>query len=136
MYQLTYISTANGLAIGDVDQILMISRRNNSRDSVTGLLVYDGVRFLQALEGERSCVEAAFARIKLDPRHRAAVVLSRRDVEARQFGNWAMAAEQAAAIKGAASVPQIVDALVLSVPDANTRALFSSFARLDRRRSA
>ncbi|WP_454886082.1 BLUF domain-containing protein [Sphingomonas oryzagri] len=137
MFQLTYISTAHAdVRVTDVDEILNVSRRNNARDEITGLLVHDGVRFLQALEGDRQLVSAAFDRIRADPRHRATVILSERDVPARQFGDWAMASERAGLASGALSMPQIVDALVASVADANIRALFSSFARLDRRQGA
>jgi hypothetical protein len=95
MYQLTYISSARpGICQIDVEAILRSSRANNARDAITGLLVHDGVRFLQALEGERVLVEAAFARIRVDPRHRAAVMLSEREIAARQFGSWAMTASR------------------------------------------
>lgn len=137
MFQLTYISTAVvGLATTDIDAILRSSRRNNVRDGITGLLVHDDVRFLQALEGDRLLVEEAFRRIKADKRHRAAVMLSEREVPDRQFGHWAMANQPTNTIRGAVTMPQIVDALVASVADLNIRALFSSFARLDRRRAA
>lgn len=93
MLQLIYVSTArNGEAI-DLDDILARSRRNNRRDGITGLLHVKGRRFLQALEGEDAVVEAAYARIAGDPRHFALVVLSRRSIGAREFGEWAMAAD-------------------------------------------
>lgn len=134
MFQLTYISTVqSGIDDRDVDSILAASRRNNARDGITGLLVCDGVRFLQALEGDRPLVDKAYERIRKDPRHRAAVILSSREVQERQFGQWSMACERAGPRADAVSMPQIVDALVSSVADLNTRSLFSSFARLDRR---
>jgi hypothetical protein len=34
------------------------SGANNARDAITGLLAHDGVRFLQALEGERVLADA------------------------------------------------------------------------------
>ena len=137
MYQLTYISTARrGLVAADIEAILRSSRSNNDRDAITGLLLYDGVRFLQALEGERAPVEAAFGRIKADDRHRAAVMLSERELGDRQFGSWAMACEKADPSPGAVSMPQIVDALVATVSNPSVRALFSSFARLDRQSAA
>ena len=92
MLQLVYVSSATpGQPVGDPAAILALSRANNSRDGITGLLYSDGTRFLQALEGPADKVEQAFARIKADPRHRAVVILSRRDIEAREFGDWAMA---------------------------------------------
>jgi len=133
VFQLTYISTARpGIGESDVEAILQISRANNARDGITGLLVHDGVRFLQALEGDRGQVLAAYQRIRRDERHRAAVMLSERDVDVRQFGDWAMAAQRANVRPGSLSMPQIVDSLVATVSDPNVRALFSSFARLDR----
>lgn len=89
MLQIVYISTATGLV--DTAEILATSRRNNARDGLTGLLYTNGKRFLQVLEGEPANVERAMARIDADPRHRAMVVLSSRDVSAREFGAWAMA---------------------------------------------
>jgi hypothetical protein len=133
VFQLTYISTAKpDIDDADIEAILRISRVNNSRDGITGLLVHDGVRFLQALEGERQQVLDAYQRIKRDDRHRAAVMLSEREVGERQFGDWAMAAEKANVRPGAVSMPQIVDSLVAAVRDPNVRALFSGFARLQR----
>ena len=133
MYQLTYISTARpGLAEAEIDAILASSRKHNSRNGVTGILVYDGKRFLQALEGEQAAVEATYQRIRADPRHRAAVQLSLRGVEAREFGMWDMAAHRSRAKGGDRGIIDDVDAMVASVPDANTRALFNSFARLKR----
>ncbi len=95
MLQLVYISSAMTRGEDLTGAILATSRRNNARDGVTGLLYADGTRFLQVLEGDTAKVEAAFARIQPDPRHRAVVVLSRRDVEAREFGSWDMASRRA-----------------------------------------
>lgn len=137
MHQLTYISTARrGLSPEEVDLILASSRRNNRRDAISGLLVYDGVRFLQALEGEREAVEAAFLRIKADVRHRAVVVLSSREVMDREFGDWDMACERVNPAHKTKAVAEIVDGLVATLPNPGTRALFSGFARIDRSKPA
>jgi hypothetical protein len=57
VFQLTYISTAKaGIGDADIEAILGVSRVNNARDGITGLLVHDGVRFLQALEGDHQRV--------------------------------------------------------------------------------
>jgi hypothetical protein len=88
--QLVYISTAVPGAAIDPAPILAASRRNNARDRITGLLWFDGKRFLQALEGEEAIVDQTFRRIQADPRHRALVVLSSRVIDAREFGEWAM----------------------------------------------
>ena len=137
MHQLTYISTARkGLSDSDVDAILATSRRNNRVANITGLLVYDGVRFLQALEGERLAVEAAFLRIKADPRHRAAVMLSLRETIDREFGSWEMACERVVTGPEFGTLTETVDALVTKLPDPNVRASFTGFVRIDRSKAA
>ncbi|KQM88584.1 activator of photopigment and puc with BLUF domain protein [Sphingomonas sp. Leaf23] len=93
MLQLIYVSTARSGSTIDVDQILAVSQRNNRRDGITGLLHHRGRRFLQALEGAPDMVEKTYARIAADPRHFAIVILSRREVAAREFGDWAMAVD-------------------------------------------
>ena len=92
MLQLIYVSSINPKTGGvDPAPILVTSRRNNARDQITGMLYSDGQRFLQALEGPEDAVENAFKRIQRDTRHRAVVVLSRRTVQRREFGEWQMA---------------------------------------------
>lgn len=127
MLQLVYISSAVGTV--DTGPVLAVSRRNNGRDSITGLLYADGKRFLQALEGPADKVEATFARIQLDTRHRALVVLSRRTIEVREFGMWEMAARTPGQ-DGEAFLSR-VDALIGKV-DPNVRATFEGFARIKR----
>lgn len=127
MLQIVYISSATGAA--DTAAILAASRRNNARDGITGLLYADGRRFLQALEGEAPAVEAALARIAADPRHRAIVILSSREIEHREFGLWAMA-ERVAGVDADAFVAR-VEALVADAAPA-VRATFDGMARLRR----
>ena len=132
MYQLTYISTARPGANDQLADILAIARRSNRLTGITGLLIADGKRFLQALEGEGSIIEEAFNRIKNDPRHFAVVMLSMREITRREFGEWEMACNQVGMVRDGLSLSETVDALVAQVPDKNTQALFSSFARIDR----
>ena len=127
MLQLVYISSVVGTP--DVGAILALSRRNNARDGITGLLYADGVRFLQALEGPKEMVEATFARIHADPRHRAVVLLSRRTVETREFGPWKMA-HRAPGADGGAVMGQVAPLLARTHP--SVRATFDGFMRVDR----
>ncbi len=122
MLQITYISTATGPV--DTATILAVSRRNNARDRVTGLLYANGKRFLQVLEGEPADVERTLARITADPRHRAMVVLACRDVSAREFGDWAMAVDTG----GGAIVEQVAALVEGAAP--NVRATFEGFAAM------
>lgn len=77
-------------AIKTIWEILETSTRNNSRDHVTGFLVYDRGRFFQILEGAREDVKACYARIGLDTRHHHLETLIDKPVAARTFGRWGM----------------------------------------------
>lgn len=133
MIRLTYISTAKrGIESAEIDAILAVSRHRNRADGITGLLLYDGVRFLQALEGEPGVVADAYARIKMDPRHRACVQLDSGVIAARAFGEWGMAWQRVDRVGAGETLAERVDAIVGQVADPSTRALFSSFARIDR----
>ena len=94
MRQIVYISTAIGMDEAQAAGILGASQANNRRDDITGLLYFDGKRFLQAIEGEEPHLTRTLERIRADARHRAIVVLSDRDVETREFGSWAMASRR------------------------------------------
>ena len=130
MIQLTYISTGRDVNDAELQSILDASRRNNRRDEITGLLLFNGKRFLQALEGPQPLVEAAYKRIQADPRHRAPVILATNHVDSRQFGSWDMAFEQVRAFERSQGLIDKVDALVAGVSDPNIRAQFSSYVRL------
>lgn len=97
-HRIIYISTAHRtLSDDDLDAIIAVSRRNNSRDGLSGLLIYDSKRFFQYLEGEREALDRAVRRIRADDRHIAFVELSRGEVAAPQFGEWDMADYRATA---------------------------------------
>jgi Sensors of blue-light using FAD len=130
MIQLTYISTGRDMDDAGLQSILDASRRNNRRDEITGLLLFNGKRFLQALEGPQPLVEKAYERIQADRRHRAPVILATNHVDCRQFGSWDMAFEHVRAFERSQGLIDKVDALVARVSDLNIRAQFSSYVRL------
>lgn len=131
LHQLTYISSARpSLILADVEEILLASRRNNEHAGVTGLLVFDGKRFLQALEGPVEAVEEVFSRIAVDPRHRALVKLSSRGVDVREFGNWSMGSHLSGPVVGARDLLDHVDAMTDGLTDLNMRETFRGFARI------
>ena len=93
--QLVYVSRSNASAsararLDDLRSILSSSRRNNSRDGLTGFLICDGDLFVQILEGAPETVSATYDRITRDERHRQPTLLSRRDVGRRTFPEWSM----------------------------------------------
>lgn len=131
LHQLTYISSARpSLILSDVEGILHTSRRNNDRAQVTGLLIFDGKRFLQALEGPLEAVEATFARIAVDERHRALVKLSSRHVETREFGSWSMGSHLVGPVMGKGDLVGHVEAMTEGLTDPNVRETLRGFAKL------
>lgn len=134
MLQLIYVSTARApIGPSGLAAILETSRRNNSRDDITGLLVAGGRRFLQALEGPEAAVMGAFERIKADPRHFALVALSIRQSKSRAFGGWSMGYEAGGEASADASLSTTVEHLTAALADRNLQAHFRSFAALHAR---
>ena len=87
--QIVYKSVAAaGFVSKELGPILFDAKFHNSKRGVTGLLLFDGKRFLQALEGDAISVGATFARIKKDQRHRSVTLLADRTVDLREFGDW------------------------------------------------
>lgn len=137
VFQLRYISTqTSGDVAADVPGILAKSRERNRAAGVTGLLVYNGARFLQILEGPEASVRQTFDRIAADPRHYGIAILGTTTSDARAFRNWAMAYEALAA--GAwqnGTLADMVMDLVSGAPDRIARE-FLAYARLKPERAA
>lgn len=92
MYQLAYISAA-APSVGekDLSRILKSAQKNNASNAITGILMFHNHQFLQVLEGPKDAVEACFARIKADGRHRSIIKLFDEPADERCFGEWSMA---------------------------------------------
>ena len=92
LYQLAYTSFSRlPLQEATLSDILGASRRNNSRDEITGILMYEDRTFFQVLEGEQSPVEDCYyKRILNDPRHCRSALFWYGLTERRVFSDWAM----------------------------------------------
>ncbi len=79
-------------AFGDEElaAILEASRRNNSRNGLTGILVHIRRHFFQLLEGPPDAVETTFSRIAADPRHHDVIKLRDLSITERHFPAWTM----------------------------------------------
>lgn len=77
----------------DVRDILSSSERNNAASAVTGLLLFDGDRYIQILEGKDESVESLFKTITADPRHHDVELLHKGGITGRSFETWRMAYE-------------------------------------------
>jgi len=75
----------------DILEILRAARQNNKERNITGMLLYRAGNFLQVLEGPSAAVDELIRKIKRDPRHHGVILMSRRNIQERQFGEWSMA---------------------------------------------
>lgn len=91
MQRLIYTSTAKSLMDErDLSQILRSARSSNSKNDITGLLVYHDGCFMQILEGPEAAVQRCYQRIQLDQRHRDCTLLAKDTVVSRMFSTWWM----------------------------------------------
>ena len=91
LISLVYVSSAVQLfSSEDLLHLLEQARQKNGRLGVTGMLVYKGGNFMQALEGSAQVVRDLYATIARDPRHRATSKLLDRSTKERQFADWTM----------------------------------------------
>jgi len=87
----TYVSSATHLLdAGELAAILEVSRVNNERDGITGMLLYKGGNFMQTVEGPEQAVELLRARLESDPRHHGLAVLIDGTRPQRIFDGWTM----------------------------------------------
>jgi hypothetical protein len=86
LHRTVYMSTAVGvLRAEELDRIYLRAKSANSREGITGLMLfYEGV-FLQVLEGPVAGVTSLMEKIRRDRRHANLVVLESGAVEARSF---------------------------------------------------
>ena len=63
---------------------------SNRASSIGGVLAFDGLQFLQILEGSQTSVEALYERIGADPRHHGVVCLRTTLTDVRHFDYWGM----------------------------------------------
>ncbi|MBP6897701.1 MAG: BLUF domain-containing protein [Pseudacidovorax sp.] len=90
LVRLLYASRAVDVSPGALDSILSTGRAHNMASGITGILCYGGGVFLQALEGGRTAVNALYAHILRDPRHKDVVLLHYEEIQERRFGGWTM----------------------------------------------
>lgn len=88
--QMIYTSQPFGFDEAMLGGILVQARRNNPRNDITGCLICRQDLYLQLLEGPEAAIDALYAKIKADDRHLAVEQLSKANVLARMFPDWAM----------------------------------------------
>jgi Sensors of blue-light using FAD len=91
LVRLLYVSRAiDPNSPAATDSILAVAREHNMANGITGILCYGGGIYLQAIEGGRSQVNALYAHIVSDKRHKDVELLSYEEITERRFGGWTM----------------------------------------------
>ena len=90
LVRLLYASRATDASQPVIDRIIAAARQHNHQLGVTGILVYGGGIFMQAIEGGRQAVSDLYGAIQRDPRHQDVVLLHYEEILERRFGGWTM----------------------------------------------
>ncbi len=79
-----------GLCLDEIDDLTRSASRFNLDAGVTGVLLYDGARFLQYIEGPEDSINVVYSRILGSSKHRELIELGRGLVSGRFFPYWSM----------------------------------------------
>lgn len=97
LVRLVYVSRAlfpasNNLSAvePEVARILAVSRTNNKKDGLVGVLYYGNGCFFQCIEGETQAIDLLYAKLHHDTRHNDLKLLSRREIGQLSFEKWSM----------------------------------------------
>jgi hypothetical protein len=90
MYLVSLTYTSEMTVSMDFIDILEVSRDNNERDGITGVLLFCNNNVVQCLEGSREAVNKVYARIVRDNRHQNPLLLDYRILVTRCFSKWSM----------------------------------------------
>jgi hypothetical protein len=92
LYHLTYRSIAiPEITIEQIEEILKTARNFNSKNDVTGCLIFSKGYFIQLLEGSKDTIYELMDSIDIDKRHTNIDILSEGETDERLFETWHMA---------------------------------------------
>ena len=91
MHAIAYVSAASwNLLDEQIEHIVSESRRLNTLNGITGVLLYCDGNFMQYIEGEEDAVVETFARIRASESHYQINELMNQPILEREFGDWTM----------------------------------------------
>lgn len=121
LHEILYASVmAANAPLSIVADIAASARVTNQSQQITGLLVFDGMRFCQQLEGGHPEVAALMARIRRDPRHGQLDILHQGPLAGRRFKRFSLgytshedvdALERLAQLRGQAALDTFISLL-------------------------
>ena len=78
------------LSSAELQDLTRVAQARNSREALTGVMLYDNQRFFQWLEGPADSVASVMDSIVADRRHTDVEILDRRPADTRMFADWSM----------------------------------------------
>lgn len=124
LYEVLYVSTlAPQHPPGIVAEIAARARQRNAELGVTGLLIFDGQRFCQQLEGTQKAVLKLIDRIREDPRHIQVEVLHHGPLAQRRFHQFSLAFTTVEDVDALARMEQLDGSAALAAFEAVRQAL-------------
>ncbi len=91
MIRLLYCSQATpGVSDDQIQNILLVARRNNKALGITGVLVHGGGMFMQVLEGPEQAVLRLYVKILDVRRHRGSRIIYNTPAKEQVFKDWSM----------------------------------------------
>jgi hypothetical protein len=91
MKSVLYISVVDpDLESDAIENLVSHSQSRNLADGVTGVMLFNGLNFMQLIEGDAPVIDACYARIRIDPRHSGVTTLREEPIAVREFPEWAM----------------------------------------------
>lgn len=91
MKYLVYVSSAtHEMSREELLEVLRVSRANNARRGITGMLLYKGGCFIQAIEGPEEAIDDLHRVIAADSRHAGMITMLQGSTDTRLFPDWSM----------------------------------------------
>jgi hypothetical protein len=89
--QIIYISDpVETMSFLGLMRLLYHSFMNNQADEITGVLIFNDVRFGQVIEGPQDRIEALWTSIQQDSRHKNVQLIGTSVIPERNFSKWSM----------------------------------------------
>lgn len=90
LHRLIYTSMPIASGAEDINAILEVSRHNNERSALTGVLLFTHKWFVQIIEGDCRVLTERFIKIGSDTRHHDVHLRSYQRISERAFNDWTM----------------------------------------------
>jgi len=86
---LCYVSNSNmNFTNKDLDQLFNITKKNNLKLNITGVLIFNNGNFLQIMEGDEKKISNLYLKISLDKKHSNLIKLIEKPITERMFEDY------------------------------------------------